>query len=146
VGERLQIEIAEGAEWVAASSEEYDLILIDGFDAEGETGNLESLLFYQHCRARLAEGGLLVCNFLSRSPHFLKSCIALDAAFHGHSRLLPQTPGGNVIALGALAPTTPLDATMLRERIAVLAASSGLDLTPLLERLIEQEDGLPFVI
>ena len=76
----------------------------------------------------------------------MKSCIALDAAFHGHSRLLPQTPGGNVIALGALAPTTPLDATMLRERIAVLAASSGLDLTPLLERLIEQEDGLPFVI
>jgi len=146
VGERLQIEIAEGAEWVAASSEEYDLILIDGFDAEGETGNLESLSFYQHCRARLAEGGLLVCNFLSRSPHFLKSCIALDAAFHGHSCLLPQTPGGNVIALGALAPTTPLDATMLRERIAVLAASSGLDLTPLLERLIEQEDGLPFVI
>jgi hypothetical protein len=35
---------------------------------------------------------------------------------------------------------------MLRERVGVLAASSGLDLTSLLERLIEQEDGLPFVI
>jgi hypothetical protein len=70
----------------------------------------------------------------------------LDAAFHGQSRLLPQTPGGNVIAMGALAQTVPLDEAMLRERVEALAAATGLDLTPLLERLVEQEDGLPFVI
>ena len=143
---RLQIEIAEGATWVAASTERFDLILVDGFDADGHTGDLESLSFYQHCRGHLAEGGLLVCNFLSRSPRFLKNCIALDAAFHGQSRLLPQTPGGNVIAIGALAQTMPLDEAMLRERVGALAAATGLDLTPLLERLIELEDGLPFVI
>lgn len=143
---RLQIEIADGATWVAASTAQFDLIFVDGFDAEGETGDLESLTFYQHCRARLAVGGMLVCNFLSRSPRFLKSCIALDAAFHGQTRLLPQTPGGNVIALGALAPTVSLDESELRERVSALAVSTGLDLTPLLERLIEQEEGLPFMI
>ena len=143
---RLQIEIADGATWVAASTAQFDLILVDGFDAEGETGDLESLTFYQHCRARLAEGGMLVCNFLSRSPRFLKSCIALDAAFHGQTRLLPQTPGGNVIALGALAPTVSLDESVLRDRVSALAVSTGLDLTPLLERLIEQDEGLPFMI
>lgn len=143
---RLQIEIADGATWVAASTAQFDLILVDGFDAEGETGDLESLTFYQHCRARLAEGGMLVCNFLSRSPRFLKSCIALDAAFHGQTRLLPQTPGGNVIALGALAPTVSLDESVLRDRVCALAVSTGLDLTPLLERLIEQDEGLPFMI
>lgn len=143
-GERLQIEIAEGATWIKSSTEQYDLILIDGFDAEGDTGDLESLAFYQHCRARLAAGGLLVCNFLSRSPRFLKSCIALDAAFHGQSRLLPPTPGGNVIALGAITSTAQLDEHLLRERSTQLEAVTGLDLKPLVERLIAQEDGLPF--
>lgn len=144
LGERLQIEIAEGAAWMATSQEHYDLILIDGFDADGETGDLETLAFYQHCRARLAEGGLLVCNFLSRSAHFLKSCIALDTAFHGQTRLLPQTPGGNVIALGALFPTALLNEASLRERATQLQADTGLDLLPLVERIIDQEDGLPF--
>ncbi|MFM7122406.1 MAG: spermidine synthase [Fluviibacter sp.] len=144
MGDRLQIEIAEGAAWIKSSTEQYDLILIDGFDAEGETGDLESLSFYQHCRARLAEGGLLVCNFLSRSPHFLKSCIALDAAFHGQSRLLPQTPGGNVIALGAVSATAQLNEQTLRERCVKLEAITGLDLMPLAERIVAQEDGLPF--
>ena len=146
MGARLEIEIGDGAAWIAASSDLYDLILIDGFDADGATGNLESLSFYQHCRARLAEGGLLVCNFLSRSPHFLKSCIALDAAFHGQSRLLPQTPGGNVIALGALATTASLDEAVLRERVQVLAETTGLDLMSLVARLIEQDEGLPLVV
>ena len=146
LGERLQVEIAEGAAWIAASSAQYDLILIDGFNAEGETGDLESAVFYQHCRARLAEGGLLVCNFLSSSPHFLKSCIALDAVFHGQSRLLPQTPGGNVIALGALSSTVSLDEASLRERVAQLQAGTGLDLLPLVERIVAQEEGLPFSV
>ncbi len=146
LGDRLQVEIAEGAAWMASSADQYDLILIDGFDAAGETGNLESLSFYQHCRARLAEGGLLVCNFLSRSPHFLKSCIALDAAFHGQSRLLPQTPGGNVIALGARSETVSLEEQVLRERSALLTRDTSLDLTPLIARIVAQEDGLPFCV
>jgi spermidine synthase len=144
LGDRLQIEIAEGAAWIKSSTEQYDLILIDGFDAEGDTGELESLSFYQHCRASLADGGMLVCNFLSRSPRFLKSCIALDAAFHGQSRLLPQTPGGNVIALGAVSATAQLDEDSLRERCVKLEADTGLDLMSLVERIVVQEDGLPF--
>ena len=146
IGERLHIDIGEGAAWIAAAKDQYDLILVDGFDADAETGDLESLAFYQHCRERLAGGGLLVCNFLSRSPNFLKSCIALDSAFHGQSRLLPQTPGGNVIALGALMPTVSLDEMTLRERVQVIAEATGLDLTSLIERLINQDEGLPLVV
>ena len=146
LGDRLQVEIADGAAWMAASTTVYDLILVDGFDADGDTGSLESLSFYQHCRARLAEGGLLVCNFLSRSPRFLKSCIALDAAFHGRSRLLPQTPGGNVIALGARSETVSLDEQQLLERSALLTRDTGLDLMPLIARIVAQEDGLPFCV
>lgn len=142
--ERLRIDVAEGAEWMAQAKETFDLILVDGFDADGQTGGLERVLFYQHARQRLAPDGVFVCNFLSRSPSFLQSCLALDSAFAGQTRLLPQTPGGNVIALGAYKETVWLDETELRERVSRLQALTGLDLAPLIERLEIQEDGYPF--
>jgi spermidine synthase len=144
--ERLRIAIGEGAEWIASSMEIFDLILVDGFDANGKTGDLESVAFYRHCRERLADGGLLVCNFLSRSPNFLQSCLSLDASFEGRTRLLPQSPGGNVIALGAITETVSLDEPALRERMAVLQEKTALDLAALVERLIGQGDGLPFIV
>lgn len=143
---RLHIVVAEGAAWMADATEVFDLILVDGFDADGETGDLERIRFYQDARQRLAPGGLFVCNFLSRSPRFLESCIALDSAFAERSRLLPQTPGGNVIAIGAINETIQLDEAALRERAGQLRAQIGLDLVPLVERLITQGDGLPFGI
>lgn len=144
--DRLQIIVAEGAEWVANATEAFDLILVDGFDADGQTGRLESLDFYQSCRQRLASGGLLVCNFLSRSPNFLPSCLALDSAFTGRSRLLPQTPGGNVISMSSERETVSLDEWTLRDRAGEIRKQMGLDLMPLVERLVAQEDGLPFVV
>ena len=143
---RLQIIVAEGVQWMASATEAFDLILVDGFDADGQTGGLERILFYQDARLRLTPNGLLVCNFLSRSTSFLQSCLALDSAFAGHTRLLPQTPGGNVIALAAAQDRVVLDEAALRTRITQLQASTGLDLAPLLERLVAQEDGLPFVV
>lgn len=141
---RLRVVVAEGAEWMANATETFDLILVDGFDANGQTGGLERVRFYQDARQRLSDSGLFVCNFLSRSPKFLQSCLALDSAFDGRTRLLPQTPGGNVIALAAVNKTVNLDEATLRERVRILHSRTGLDLEPLALRLIDQEDGLPF--
>lgn len=141
---RLEIIVAEGAAWMANTADAFDLILVDGFDADGQTGGLERVRFYQDVRQRLTNGGLFVCNFLSRSPKFLQSCLALDSAFEGRTRLLPQTPGGNVIALAAVNKTVNLDEATLRERVGILHSRTGLDLEPLALRLIGQEDGLPF--
>ena len=142
--DRLQIIVAEGAAWVANTTEVFDLILVDGFDADGQTAGLERVRFYQDARKRLAPGGLFVCNFLSHSSGFLESCLALDSAFAGRTRLLPKTPGGNVIALGAVNETVALDEASLRERAQCLQDQTGLDLTPLVGRLGTQTDGLPF--
>ena len=141
---RLVIEIAEGAAWVGRTHQSFDLILVDGFDADSKTGALEDLGFYEQCRHRLMPGGILVVNLLSRSNHFLNACMNLDAAFEGRTRLLPQTPGGNVIALAALDSTIQLHDVTLRERVATLETQTGLDLMPLVERLMAQGEGLPF--
>lgn len=144
--ERLHIVVAEGAAWVANTMDTFDLILVDGFDADGQAGGLERVLFYEDAYQRLMPNGLFVCNFLSRSPCFLQSCLALDTAFTGRTRLLPQTPGGNVIALGAANDTVSLDEATLCARVAQLQELTGLNLAPLVGRLVEQQDGLPFVV
>ena len=144
--DRLVIEMAEGVAWVAQTQQQFDLILIDGFDADSRSGALESAAFYQACRRVLTPGGLLVANLLSKSQTFLQACMNLDHSFEGQTRLLPQTPGGNVIALGAKNETVWLDEAALRERIVQLRDQTGLDLKPLLERLLAQDDGLPFGI
>ena len=44
----------------------FDLVLIDGFDARGSAGRLDSVPFYAACRERLGPGGFLSVNLLSR--------------------------------------------------------------------------------
>ncbi len=141
--ERLIIEINEGARWLAETTQCFDLILVDGYDADAKTGSLESPSFYQSCRAHLNPGGLLVTNLLSRSPRFLETGLTLNTAFGGRVRFLPQTPGGNVIALASAADTCGLDEGELRGRAAVLVQSCHLDLLPLVDRIVAEEGGLP---
>ena len=64
---RLAIEIADGHDYVAASDREFDLVLVDGYDAKGRAGMLDMLPFYCNGRARLSERGVLVTNLLTRT-------------------------------------------------------------------------------
>jgi len=57
---RLRLNIGDGVEFVAESTEQYDLILVDSNDPTGETNILYSEPFYRHCSRRLAPGGILV--------------------------------------------------------------------------------------
>src|SRR5574343_409589 len=40
---RLEIIVAEGAAWVTNATDAFDLILVDGFDADGQAGGLERM-------------------------------------------------------------------------------------------------------
>jgi len=41
------------------SNKKFDLILVDGFDEKARTGALETLPFYQACRACLSSAGMM---------------------------------------------------------------------------------------
>src|SRR3954452_18629234 len=45
---RLAIVIGDGHDYVAATSHEYDLIVVDGFDAKGRAGMLDTAPFYRN--------------------------------------------------------------------------------------------------
>jgi spermidine synthase len=143
---RIDIRHGDGADFVVATKQRFDLILVDGFDADARTGRLDTLPFYLDCRARLADDGLLCVNLLSRRKDFGKSVKRLEEAFDGHAIAFPSCDSGNAIALAAnsVAPAPSHQAIPLRHagrtegrRRRNSSSDTGLNLLPTLARLAQ---------
>ncbi len=65
---RIDIQLGDGVAFLQQTKQCYDWILIDGYDAHGDVGELESEAFYQCCRDHLNPRGRLVVNILRESP------------------------------------------------------------------------------
>lgn len=133
---RIDIRHGDGADFVVESKQRFDLILVDGFDADARAGRLDTLPFYLDCRARLAADGLLCVNLLSRRKDFNKSVKRLEEAFDGHAIAFPSCDSGNAIALGASgARRDGIGLDDLKQAASRLRSETGLNLLPTLARL-----------
>jgi spermidine synthase len=132
---RLRIEIADGHEFVAASSGRFDFILVDGFDEKGRTGMLDTLPFYLNCRERLTAKGLIAVNLVDRNRGVGASIARLREAFDDRVLVLPRCEETNTVAIAAVG--RPIEATLeaLLESARALKAGTGLDLLPLVGQL-----------
>lgn len=137
---RIRLRIADGADFVAATRFRYDLILVDGFDANARAGRLDSAPFYADCRGRLNLGGLLCVNLLSRRKDFVRSIERIKHAFDGHAIAFPSCNSGNAIVLahdGPFAGGPTLEE--LSDAARRLRKTTTLDLAPTLARLAKAQ-------
>ena len=136
--ERLEIVVGDGAHFVRHANTQYDLILVDGFDASARPGDLALEPFYRDCRERLNPEGLLVTNLFGRTRGFKASFIQVAAAFEGNAIVFPSSDAGNSIAFASKDAPLELDIPALQLAAATLKASTGLNLAPTLARLRTQ--------
>ncbi len=132
---RLDVRLGCGADFVLGGSEPYDYLLVDGFDADGRAGPLDTLPFYQACRARLSDDGLFCTNLLGRSRGYAASVRRIDEAFAGAIAVFPSCDSGNTIAFATGGTPVDVDLDTLRRRAAALKTETGLDLGPTIGRL-----------
>lgn len=132
---RLRVIIADAAEYVLAGGESYDLILCDGFDADARSGALDTSPFYQGCRARLKEDGLLSVNLLGRNRGAQASFERIREAFDGRAVAFPPCDSGNIAVFAAVGARIDASLEDLRGRAEKLKEATGLDLQPALARL-----------
>ncbi len=132
---RLNIVIGDGVDFVMASEKTWDLILVDGFDAEARPGGLDTLPFYLACRARLGSNGLMAVNLFGRSRGFKASMERINHAFGGRALAFPSCDSGNVIAFAATGHPVHIDLDDLQEKAVMLKKNTGLNLLPALARL-----------
>ncbi len=139
---RLNIVIADGSQFIAEHDKTYDLILVDGFDADARPGALDTLPFYQMCRARLNNNGILAVNLLGRSRGYQASLERIRASFDERTLAFPSCDSGNVIALAATGEKIGIPLDELKEQALELKERTGLNLLPTLVRL-EQAKSCP---
>nr|WP_245254055.1 spermidine synthase [Paraburkholderia sp. LEh10] len=97
--ERFEVICADGAHYVNSSEHRPDVLLVDGFNADGMAPELSSRAFYTACRRQLADSGLLVANLMISDPGFRRSLRSIRDAFNDAVVLAPaEDSPDNVIA------------------------------------------------
>lgn len=136
--ERLEVVIDDGVAWLENTETSWDLILLDGYDAEGRAGPLDSEAFYRLCHNRLTPDGILATNLLGLARTYAGSLSRIQAGFDQKVAILPACSSGNRIILAGPNIQNPLaNLENLRPLAQALQAQTGLDLTALLDRLAD---------
>lgn len=133
--ERLKIVIGDGAEYMKSTEQKYDLILVDGFNEHAHPGDLNTLPFYQACRSRLTELGLLAVNLIGLSPGVKGGFAHIEEAFENRALMFPKCKSGNTIAFAATGEGVKISLRELREKALALEQRTGLALIQTLDKL-----------
>ena len=134
---RINLVIGDGVEYVRDCNKNFDLILVDGFDGNARPGALDTLPFYQMCRARLSDDGVMAVNLLGRSRGFKNSLAHICTAFEDRALVFPSCESGNAIAFAAAGNPIEISFDDLKENALTLKEETGLNLLPTLTQLAQ---------
>lgn len=140
--QRLNIVISCGSEFLLQTGKTWDLILVDGFDADARAGILDTTTFYLMCRAHLSDKGIMAVNLLGRSRGHQASVDRINEAFDGRALCFPSCDSGNVIAFAATGEPVSVALADLKDQAIALKEATSLNLLPTLTRL-EQAQSRP---
>ena len=133
--ERLRIVIDDGARFVAQNEQQWDFILVDGYDHRARANALDTERFHRDCRTRLTADGRICLNLFGRTRGFRSSAQRILDAYDGRALVLPSLDAGNAICIAAGGEPVEASLESLRARARVLRADTTLNLVPTLSRI-----------
>lgn len=124
----VEVEVADGARYLAGRRAVADAILVDAFDGERAAPECTTRPFFDSLRSALASPGVAAVNLWDTDPRYELYRDRLLDAFDGRVALLPSVRPGNVVALGLSGMPEAPRWTDLHECAAALArAGHGLE-------------------
>lgn len=96
-GPRFRVICGDGAAFVRESTERFDVLLVDGFDREGQPPALCSQRFYDDCADVLAPDGLLVANLHTGHKQFDELVERIRHSFGGSALVVDDGECSNSI-------------------------------------------------
>jgi len=131
---RLRVVQMDAADFVADSSQTFDVIFLDGFDHQGLPEQLCSEKFYSDCRALLTPTGLMVAN-LPRFSTYLQIYIDRIASVFDAPSVVVQAPGTTNSVLFAMKDSAlKKSVTFSRNKPDHLSDEAWLQIRPSLAR------------
>jgi len=110
----------------AGTARPFDVVLVDGFGADGLPPSLASAAFYRDCRAVLADGGMLVANVFTYDPRYHAVLGALGTVFAGRCCWFDKVAGNNRIVYALQAASGASTGGGAARLLAHLARRRGL--------------------
>lgn len=132
--ERFQVVCEDGAIFVRNASDSIDVLLVDGFDMNGQSAQLCTPHFYEDCYRSLTPGGLMVVNLVVEDPYLERSVTRIRQRF-GTAVVVESNDCANRVVFAIKGSGLGLSYEQLCERLGALERDHSLDLRDTLQRI-----------
>ena len=135
IGERMNVHLGDAGDFLQrGGAAEYDLVIIDLHDSDGMAPVVSGRHFFEQCRARLKERGMLVINLWTgvREKALQQTTHNLERDFPYGVLHLPVSGKRNTVALAFNFPVPKNQIKTLHRRAVQLEAETHIELTKLL--------------
>jgi len=133
--ERFTVIAADGALYLQAEAPGFDVLLVDGFDHEGQPAALCSQRFYDDCFAALGKNGVLVVNLHSDHPDYPVLAGRISRSFSGNVAEVMAAEKSNTIVFASRGPALSPRHVNLAHSLAGLDEAARVQLRPELVRV-----------
>ena len=99
--ERFQVIEADGADFVRDADQEFDVLLVDGYDQQGQSAQLCSQRFFDDCSRVLAEQGVMAVNLLDIHPLYEVFIDRIGRSFDSNIAEVAANREGNIVVFAA---------------------------------------------
>ena len=134
---RFRVLLGDGAAWVADPSSKPDVLIVDGFDADGLPARLCSQRFYDDCYSALTDNGIMVVNMWKGYPHYDEYLARINNSFAGNRVIVDVGDGFNHIVLAVKNAAFPPSASTIRHHANLLCESHPLNFQALANMLVQ---------
>lgn len=100
-GDRSTVEHDDAEDWVQdpLNVDQFQVLMVDLYDARAQGPVCSSLEFYQGCYRVLTENGIASINLFGSHPSYQRNVENIRAAFDGKVLVLPEIEEGNTVVL-----------------------------------------------
>lgn len=133
---RFRVVLGDGAVWVAETDSRPDVLIVDGFDADGLPAQLCSQPFYDNCYVALADNGIMVVNIWKGYPRYDEYMSRINNSFAGNKVIMDAEDGFNHIVLAVKNSAFPPSTSSIRHHANLLCESHPMNFQAKANRLI----------
>jgi len=128
--------LGDGAEFVTDTDELLDVLMVDGFDADGLSAQLSSQRFYDDCFASLADNGIMVVNLWGSNLNYTEYLARINNSFDDRVVVMGVDDSLNKIAIAMKNPEFSPSPTTIRHHAKLLDLSHPLNFQAKSNKLI----------
>lgn len=138
-GAGFRIVCADGADFVRAEIDSIDVLLVDGFNSQGQPAQLCSAAFYDSCHAALRQGGILVVNLCADDTGYGSYIRRISESFADKVVVIEADDGDNKIVFAGKGGDFPPTFNTLAERLRTLEATHTVELDSTAQKILRQQ-------